>query len=78
MRGILKEIANALYLFTVIGGGLAAWVVFNSLMAMGEYGQPDYSALIAVTLPIIPYCMARAVDGMRRNYYPSAPEVGEG
>lgn len=70
MEWILKTGANVFYFLTIVGGLLAGWIVFGSLTTMGTGGGPDFSAVIAVTLAVIPYCIARAFEGIRRNDYP--------
>ncbi|MGV7119552.1 hypothetical protein [Sphingopyxis sp. 550A] len=66
MFDILRSASNVFYGLTILGGLLAGLIVAASLGNMSS-GAPDFSALIAVTFAIIPYCIARAIDGIRAN-----------
>lgn len=68
MEWVLKTGANVFYLLTIIGGLLAVWIITMSFGNMAD--GPDFSAVIAVTLAVVPYCIARAFEGIRRNDYP--------
>lgn len=68
MEWILKTGANVFYFLTIVGGFLAAWIIAMSFGNMSN--GPDFSAVIAVTLAVVPYCIARAFEGIRRNDYP--------
>lgn len=69
MQYFLRSASNVFYLLTIIGGFVAAWVVFVSIKNMAIAGGPDFSSVIALSFPIIPYCIARAFDGIRANDY---------
>lgn len=64
MRAIWRAGASLFYLLTILGGLLAGWIVFGSFQNMTQNAGPDFSAVIAVTLAVIPYCIARAFDRM--------------
>lgn len=66
MDGFLRSASNVFYGLTILGGLFAALVVAVSLGNMSS-GGPDFSGVIAVTFAIIPYCIARAIDGIRAN-----------
>lgn len=68
MEWVLKTGANVFYLLTIIGGLIAVWIITMSFGNMVD--GPDFSAVIAVTLAVVPYCIARAFEGIRRNDYP--------
>lgn len=80
MTSLFRAAANLFYGVTILGGLLAGWVVIQSMNGMGAGAGPDFSAVIAVTLAVIPYCIARSFEQIANSPWDDpkpAPYTGE-
>lgn len=69
MKTIMFEIANAMYLITILAGGVAIALMAMFLLGMIDTVQPEAFILMLIALVIIPLGIGRAVQGWTTNAY---------
>lgn len=69
MKNVMLEIANAMYLITILGGGAAVTLLAMFLLGRIDTIHPDAFILMLIGLVVIPLGMAWAVQGWAMNAY---------
>lgn len=69
MKTIMFEIANAMYLITILAGGVAITLLAMFLLGMIDTAQPEAFILMLIALVVIPLGMGRALQGWTANAY---------
>lgn len=58
---------NFLYVLTALGSMIGAFFLFSVFTTAGSAPQEASLAAVAVAFAVIPYCLARAAEGIERT-----------
>lgn len=64
MREVWWNLADLCHVLTIIGCGVATWILFVSLNNTAISSMPDFSSVVGLSFVVIPYCAGRVFESV--------------